>query len=190
MNEALRLDEQIVAALRRIIRAVDLHSRDLLQNFGLTAPQLMTLHELTRLQPVPIGVLSNAVHVSQATMTGILDRLEQRGLIQRTRDAVDRRTVTITLTAEGTKLLKNAPSLLQDRFRERLAGLKPADQSKMLQVLQQIGQMMGAADLSAAPILVSGAEPLADSSVIKKGKQTPAAAATAGGKSRAKRSPG
>lgn len=161
-NDALRLDEQIVAALRRIIRAVDLHSRDLLQNFGLTAPQLMTLHELARLQPVPIGVLSAAVHVSQATMTGILDRLEQRALVQRTRDAVDRRTVTITLTPEGAKLLKNAPSLLQDQFRERLAGLKSADQSKMLEVLQRIGEMMGAAELSAAPILVTGADPLAD----------------------------
>jgi DNA-binding MarR family transcriptional regulator len=155
------LDEAIVTALRRIIRAIDLHSRDLLQNFGLTAPQLMTLQELARLAPVPVGVLSNAVHVSQATMTGILDRLEQRAFVQRTRDGGDRRSVTITITPEGTKLLKKAPSLLQDQFRERLARLKPAEQTNMLRVLQQIGEMMGAAELSAAPILVTGAEPLA-----------------------------
>jgi DNA-binding transcriptional ArsR family regulator len=86
VSNETRLDEAIVTAVRRIIRAVDLHSRDLLQNFGLTAPQLMTLRELARLEPVPVGVLSAAVHVSQATMTGILDRLEQRGLVQRTRD--------------------------------------------------------------------------------------------------------
>jgi DNA-binding MarR family transcriptional regulator len=162
MNHDPHLDDAIVSAVRRIIRAIDLHSRDLLQNFGLTAPQLMTLQELSRLQPVAVGVLSAAVHVSQATMTGILDRLEQRALIQRTRDGVDRRSVTITITAEGTKLLKKSPSLLQDQFRHKLARLKPSEQTNMLEVLQQIGEMMGAAKLTAAPILVSGPEALAD----------------------------
>src|SRR5688572_8358070 len=119
VTRSQRLDEAIVTALRRIIRAIDLHSRDLLQNFGLTAPQLMTLQELARLAPVPVGILSKAVHVSQATMTGILDRLEQQGFVQRTRDGVDRRSVTITITAEGMNLLKKAPSLLQDHFREK-----------------------------------------------------------------------
>jgi DNA-binding MarR family transcriptional regulator len=161
VSNAQRLDDSIVTALRRIIRAIDLHSRDLLQNYGLTAPQLMTLQELARLQPVPVGVLSGAVHVSQATMTGILDRLEQRGMVLRTRDGVDRRSVTITLTAEGAKLQKKAPSLLQDQFREKLARLKPSEQANMLSVLQQIGAMMGAAELNAAPILVTGPESLA-----------------------------
>lgn len=161
VTKSHRLDEAIVTALRRIIRAVDLHSRDLLQNFGLTAPQLMTLQELARLAPVPVGVLSKAVHVSQATMTGILDRLEQQALVQRTRDGVDRRSVTMTITPEGTNLLRKAPSLLQDHFREKLAALKPAEQMAMLEALEQIAEMMGATELTATPILVTGAEPLA-----------------------------
>jgi DNA-binding MarR family transcriptional regulator len=181
VSNSLRLDESIVSALRRIIRAVDLHSRDLLQNYGLTAPQLMTLQELARLQPVPVGVLSNAVHVSQATMTGILDRLEQRALVQRTRDGVDRRSVTITILPEGTKLLKKAPSLLQDQFREQLARLKPSEQTNMLDVLKQIGEMMGATDLSAAPILVTGAEPLADTNGKTRSRKGAAVAAGAAG---------
>lgn len=170
MSPTPRLDEAIVTALRRIIRAIDLHSRDLLQNFGLTAPQLMTLKELARLGPVPVGVLSNSVHVSQATMTGILDRLEQRTLVQRTRDDVDRRSVTITITSEGTKLLKRAPSMLQDHFHEKLAELKPAEQTNMLHALERIAEMMGATELSAAPILVTGAEALAGSDA--KGSRT------------------
>jgi DNA-binding MarR family transcriptional regulator len=174
-----RLDEAIVIALRRIIRAIDLHSRDLLQNFGLTAPQLMTLKELARLGPVPVGVLSNSVHVSQATMTGILDRLEQRTLVQRTRDGVDRRSVTITITGEGTKLLKRAPSMLQDHFHEKLAELKPAEQSTMLQALERIAEMMGATDLAAAPILITGADTLAAGSKSTRARRAPATAAAA-----------
>lgn len=162
MTTTQRMDDAIVTALRRIIRAIDLHSRDLLQNFGLTAPQLMTLQELSRLGPVPVGVLSAAVHVSQATMTGILDRLEQRTLVLRTRDGVDRRSVTISMTPDGAKLLKKSPSLLQDHFREKLGGLKVSEQTNMLQALEQIAGMMGAQDLAAVPILVTGSEELAD----------------------------
>jgi DNA-binding MarR family transcriptional regulator len=185
VTKAPRLDEAIVTSLRRIIRAIDLHSRDLLQSFGLTAPQLMSLQELARLGPVPVGVLSKAVHVSQATMTGILDRLEQQSLVQRTRDGVDRRSVTISITVEGTDLLKQAPSLLQDHFRERLAGLKPAEQMSILKALQQIAEMMGAADLSAAPILVSGPEALASAKAGPR-KRLAAAAATADQQPRSK----
>jgi DNA-binding MarR family transcriptional regulator len=153
-----QLDEAIVSALRRIIRAIDLHSRELLVNYGLTAPQLLTLQELDRLQPTPVGTLAAAVHISQATMTGILDRLEQRGLVERTRDVQDRRSVTVTLTKEGKKFLQSAPSLLQDRFRTRLDELEPWEQTTMLSVLQRIATMMGAETLVAAPILVSGPE--------------------------------
>jgi len=160
VNPTAGLDEAIVVALRRIPRAIDLHSRGLLQTFGLTAPQLVTLQKVVRLQPITIGTLSQAVHLSQATMTGILDRLEQQGLVQRTRDGIDRRTVTITATREGAQLLKKAPSLLQDQFLKRLARLKPTEQTEMLRVLEQISEMMGAADLTAAPILVSGADSL------------------------------
>jgi hypothetical protein len=106
-------------------------------------------------------------------MTGILDRLEQQNLVVRTRDGVDRRSVTITITAEGTNLLKKAPSLLQDHFREKLANLKPAEQTAMLHALEQIAEMMGAKQLSAAPILVTGPEPLMGSDKRRSGKASP-----------------
>ena len=164
MENSNQLDEAIVSALRRIIRAIDLHSRELLVNYGLTAPQLLTLQELDRLQPTPVGTLAAAVHISQATMTGILDRLEQRALVERTRDVQDRRSVTVTLTREGKKFLQSAPSLLQDRFRARLDELEPWEQTTMLSVLQRIATMMGAETLTAAPILVTGSEPLLSAS--------------------------
>lgn len=190
MSDSQRLDDAIVSALRRIIRAIDLHSRDLLQTCGLTAPQLMTLQELARLQPVPVGVLANAVHVSQATMTGILDRLEQRNLVRRTRDGADRRSVTITMTDEGANLLKTSPSLLQDNFRSRLRELKPAEQTNMLVVLQQIGHMMGAAELHAAPILVTGPDPLSTDGKSGRAKSAGRGKAVAAGKGRKKSKPG
>jgi len=86
------LDSNIVTALRRIATAIDVHSRELLQQCGLTTRQLLTMRALVRMEPVAVSVLAGAVSVSQATMTGILDRLEQQDIVVRTRGKEDRRS--------------------------------------------------------------------------------------------------
>lgn len=156
----LSIEQQIVAAMRRIIRAVDLHSRRLHERHGLTGPQLATLQAAASLGPVPAGTLARSVHLSQPTVTGILNRLESRDLVKRTRGTQDRRTVTVEVTREGHRLLASAPSLLQDQFRRALAGLQDWENTMILTTLQRIASMMDAQDLDAAPHLVSG--PLLD----------------------------
>jgi hypothetical protein len=90
-------------------------------------------------------------------MTGILDRLEKRGLVQRTRDPEDRRRMTAAPTAAGLTLLDSAPSPLQDRFRAEFAKLEEWEQTHMLATLQRIAAMMDAEELEAAPVLTTGA---------------------------------
>jgi DNA-binding MarR family transcriptional regulator len=102
------LEDPIVAALRRIIRAVDLHSRRLVEQSGLTGPQWLTLREAARLGRPPAGVLARAVNLSQPTVSGILDRLERRGLVERVRDNEDRRSVAVSVTEVGQRLLAEA----------------------------------------------------------------------------------
>jgi len=157
MNPHLTPDDRVIAAIRRIIRAIDLHSRHLVDRFSVTGPQLITLQELARLGRLPVGVLAQNVHVSHPTMTGILDRLERRGLVRRTRDTQDRRRITAAVTAEGLALLEAAPSPLQDRFRSEFAKLEEWEQTQMLATLQRIATMMDAEELEAAPVLTTEA---------------------------------
>jgi DNA-binding MarR family transcriptional regulator len=157
MERNLTLDDSVISALRRIVRAIDLHSRQLVECFSVTGPQLIALQEMARLGQVPVGVLARNVHVSHPTMTGILDRLEKRGLVQRTRDTQDRRRMTVMPTAEGLKLLDDAPSPLQDRFRSEFCKLREWEQTQMLATLQHIAAMMDATELDAAPLLTTGA---------------------------------
>ena len=157
MDPNLALDDRVIAALRRIVRAIDLHSRHLVEHFSVTGPQLVALQELARLGRVPVGVLARSVHVSHPTLTGILDRLEKRGLVQRTRDTQDRRRMTATPTAKGLRLLESAPSPLQDRFRSKFSKLEEWEQTQMLASLQRIAAMMDAEQLDAAPVLTTGA---------------------------------
>lgn len=156
MSDQLSLEEQVIAALRRITRAIDLHSRLLLQKYGLTAPQHAALQTIQRMQPVNVGVLARQIHLSQATVTGILDRLEGRGLVMRARGSQDRRSVLVELTDAGDKLVKEAPSLLQQRFHHELSRLEQWEQTMILATLQRIAAMMDAERAEAAPVLGPG----------------------------------
>ncbi|MCA8968740.1 MAG: MarR family transcriptional regulator [Planctomycetes bacterium] len=153
-SDDLQLDDLIVAAIRRLMRAVDLHSRRLAEECGLTGPQLATLREVDRRRSVSASTLARSVHLSGATMTGILNRLEKRGLVARTRGEQDRRTILVSATDLGQAVLARAPSLLQDEFRERLERLEAWEQLMMLANLQRIASMMDAEALDAAPHLI------------------------------------
>ncbi len=167
MSNALPLEEQVIAALRRITRAIDLHSRLLLQENGLTIPQLAALQAIQRLQPITVGALARGIHLGQATVTGILGRLENRGLVSRTRGDLDRRSVVVQLTDDGAQLVKEAPSLLQDRFHRELAKLHEWEQTMILATLQRIASMMDAEDIEAAPVLVPGVVSAAEEDVSR-----------------------
>jgi DNA-binding MarR family transcriptional regulator len=156
MANSLAIEDEIVAALRRIIRAVDLHSRHLVHEVGLTWPQLATLRAAERLGDCSIGALARAVHLGQPTVTGIIQRLERAGYVKRSPHERDGRSVNITITPTGRDLLKGAPSLLQDRFHAQLARLKDWERFQTLASLQRIAEMMDVEALDASPILVAG----------------------------------
>lgn len=156
MGDSLTVEDEIVAALRRIIRAVDLHSRYLAHEVGLTWPQLATLRAAERLGDCSIGALARAVHLGQPTLTGIVQRLERAGYVTRSPHAQDGRSVNVTITPAGRSLLKDAPSLLQDRFHTELARLKDWERFQTLASLQRIAEMMDIEALDASPILVAG----------------------------------
>ncbi len=89
-------NEQVIIALRRVIRAVDLHSRSLARQYGFNSTQALLLKSLQN-QPLSAGAISRRLSLSQATVADIMKRLEKRGLIVRNRDTEDRRWVIIDL---------------------------------------------------------------------------------------------
>lgn len=159
MGRDADVEDLIVASIRRILRAVDLHSRHLMEQHGITAPQLATLAEASRLDGGTISSLARAVHLSQPTVSGIVHRLEARELVRRERSDQDRRTVRIRVTDQGEDLLRSSPSLLQDRFRNELAMLEDWERHALLSSLERIAAMMDAESIKAAPVLDAGPLP-------------------------------
>ncbi len=149
--------QEVLSALRRIIRATDLHSKRLAREVGLTTPQTVVLQAVRDLGEVTSGALSRHASLSQGTVTTILDRLESRGLIERYRSASDRRVVHSRLTRRGRALLRKAPPLLHERFIEAFGDLPAARQRRIIKTLDEVAAMMGVTGLDAAPLLDSGA---------------------------------
>lgn len=151
------VDDRILRSLRRISRAIELHSKQLKSTHRLTAPQLICMRELREARFLTPSELAHAVSLSQATITGILDRLERRELVQRTRNPADKRRVIVELTEAGLAAVEAAPLPLHARFAKRLAALPADEQAQIEHVLGKIVQMMEAEDIDAAPMLVDGA---------------------------------
>ena len=152
----LPITSEVMAALRRIIRAIDIHSRSLVQRYGLTGPQLVVLKELVAQAPRSVSELARAVNLSQATVTGILDRLERKSMVLRERDTHDRRRVMVSPTLEAERVLADAPPLLQEHFTGGFRELPDWQQTQILSSLQRIVALMEAADVEAGPILTTG----------------------------------
>jgi len=138
---AASTSDQIVSAIRRIIRSFDLHSRSLVQSHGLTGPQATLLRALVN-GPLTAGELANRINLSQGTVTDIMNRLESRGLVQRVRDQGDRRRVIVELSGRGREVVQGSLPLAQAHFADRLSELPEWEQSQLLSALQRIAHMM------------------------------------------------
>ncbi|MGF1685724.1 MarR family transcriptional regulator [Photobacterium japonica] len=149
--------DEVLIALRQIIRAIDLHSRKLNKLAGLTGPQLVLMRAIRDSgEEVTIRQLSNNTNMSQATATTILDRLEKRGLVKRERSTLDKRKVHAHLTEAGQDTLSKAPPPLQEDFVARFHQLEEWEQSLLLSSVQRISTMMNAEHLDVAAMLEVG----------------------------------
>ena len=148
--------QAVLRSLRRIFHAVDRHSRRLARLHGLTEPQAICLRTIDRTSRITPGVLARGVSLSPATVSGILDRLERRGLVKRERTARDRRQVEVCLTDAGCRVLSDSPPPLQERFTRRLADLPAAHQRRIAKALAEVVALLEAEDIDAAPLLAHG----------------------------------
>ena len=138
MTSQSEFTSSVLRSLRQIIRSVNEHNKQVRQRHKLTMPQLLCLHELLDGGACAAGMLSRRVGLSQATVTGVLDRLEAKELVLRTRDRNDRRQVLISLTELGMTTAMELPKPLEDRFSTELASLSREEQRTIHMVLERI----------------------------------------------------
>ena len=85
------LIKEIVSAIRKFVRAVSLDAFQMSKQYGLTGPQSSVLRTLATEVPLSSASLSRRLYVTPSNITGIIDRLEKKGLVERIRKEGDRR---------------------------------------------------------------------------------------------------
>lgn len=152
----MQKDEELLVALRKVIRAIDMRSRQLNKDVGLTGPQLLVLQEVGKNPGIMVKQIAQSINLSPATITSILDRMESRALVNRVRSTEDKRKVGVFLSETGQAALAAAPLPLQEHFLNRFNRLEEWEKSLMVSTMQRIATMMDAAEIDAAPVLEVG----------------------------------
>jgi DNA-binding MarR family transcriptional regulator len=145
-----------LVALRRILRATELNSRNLARQADLTASQLLLLKYVAQYEQALPSAIAKAIELKQATITVLINKLETDGLVKRSRDTEDRRRVWVRLTEAGRQLLERSPDLLQSRFEHGFDQIEDWEQSMIIASLERIAALLDAEDVDASPVLDVG----------------------------------
>lgn len=156
MEQKDSLGFQILRAIRRIIRRTSQHSRSVSKHAGLSVPQMLCLKAIADFpegEEVTVVKVAESVQLSAATVSRILDRLENSGFVLRERTSSDRRRVCLSLTDQGWRRLADLPAPLHEQFLQRLDALDPVERLGLLKALERIVDLMDAEGIDAAPVL-------------------------------------
>ena len=143
---------EIIDNVRRIFHAINEYSKNIEKTTGLTGPQLWAVKLLAKVAPLRVSDLARQMYLHPATVVGILDRLETKGLVTRTRSKEDRRTVNLLLTDKGKELATKAPEVAQVMLMKGLEELSDEQFSCVEDGMKLIVRMLGAEHLNPQPL--------------------------------------
>jgi DNA-binding MarR family transcriptional regulator len=141
------LVKEIIYQIRRLIQAKELYTKELTKKYQVSASQLNCLLALYEQGPLPPSQIATHIMVKSSTVTGIIDRLELKGLVTRSRTSPDRRVITVELTESGRTLAENAPPPIQQKVLEGLERLPQSEIEKIVLGLNMLTQMLDVQDL-------------------------------------------
>jgi DNA-binding MarR family transcriptional regulator len=130
-------DRALIAYMRAVILAEPLQIA-LMEKYGVRLAGLRAVRVLRDLGTVPISRFAEALDIPRSTATGVVDRLEERGLIERTYDTIDRRMINIAVTPRGLAALADRDLVDGSVAGTRIRALAPAEQRQLADLLERV----------------------------------------------------
>jgi len=134
--------ERIFLVLRNIAHLSSIYSKYLQKNFDVTTSQLLCLRALAYEDGLSAGEIGRRIFIKPGTITGLIDRLEGKGLVRRTRVHKDRRVINVEITQAGRELAGSAPVPVQSLLAVNLKKLPLEEVEKMTQALERLLKLM------------------------------------------------
>jgi len=129
---------QVLDSIRRIVQFLRIASRDSEKRLGLSAAQVFVLHKLADGRPLSLNQLAERTLTHQSSVSVVVQRLVEQGLVERAKSEIDGRAVMLTLTPTGRTTLKKAPDAPHDRLIAALEQMKLADRRKLASLLRSL----------------------------------------------------
>jgi DNA-binding MarR family transcriptional regulator len=145
----------ILIKIRKIVRSINLESKKILKDYGVSIPQVLCLNFLRNSHGFRATQkdLSSFMNLNPSTVTGIINRLETKGYIARLPKSDDRRKTYITLTSKASSLLDKIPPLLHERLSENLKTLSPGDAERIGSALDLLINYLDIDYIEASPVI-------------------------------------
>jgi DNA-binding MarR family transcriptional regulator len=144
--------QRILDSIRRLVRLLRVSDRQAQADLGISGAQLFVLTELGKTPALSLGDLAGRTRTDQSSVSVVVTRLVQSGLITRDRDERDARRLVLHLTAAGRAVLHKAPAAAQERLLAVFDRLPPAERKRFADTFEEIVDSVGA-DEGPAPML-------------------------------------
>jgi DNA-binding MarR family transcriptional regulator len=138
---------EIVDNLRRVVQVTHEYSKRSERVAGLTSPQLWAMKVLGEAGPLRLSDLARRMYLHPSTLVGIVDRLEARGYVTRTRSVTDRREIAVALTDEGRETAEKTPEVAQVLLLMGLESLEQVELQVIAEGMELLVRMLGAQEL-------------------------------------------
>lgn len=139
--------KEIIFLIRKLMHGAELYTKELNKKYSITSAQLNCLLALHENGPLPPSQIARYMMVNSSTVTGVIDRLEQKRLVSRQRNSPDRRIINIQLTPDGKKMAEVAPPPIQQRVVDGLQQLSSNQLNQIILSLTKLTRMLDLQDL-------------------------------------------
>ncbi len=146
---------EILIDIRKIVRSINLESKRVQKDFGISIPQLICLGHIDKAlnKRATHGELMKLLSLNSSTVTGIVNRLEKKNLTRRLPKKGDKRITFIGITAAGSEVVRKAPDILHDQLAAKIRALPKGSQQKIKEALAMIVEAMEIGKMEAAPLI-------------------------------------
>ncbi len=145
----------VLINLRKIVRSINIESKRIQKEFGISIPQLLCLHYLASIPGFQSSVsgIATYLNLNLSTVTGIVSRLEKKHLVARLPKSGDKRITVVSLTSNGKKLLDQSPELMHQQLSYKLSALPEEEIRKLKESLNLLVQCFNIKEESASPMI-------------------------------------
>ena len=131
-------EQSIGYLMKQALNSIKAEADDEMAEHGLTDAQWQPLHAISQSKVGTASDVARRINCDTGALTRMLDRLEEKGLIARTRSSEDRRVVHLKLTAEGERAVSIVPHVLADVLNRRLRDFSSAEVDQLKGMLRRM----------------------------------------------------